>query len=323
MSASLVKNHSVQQDQISDAVPHLTIVRPSELRRDHLILLISNGAPLIGTIFAIVLAVFYGISTAVLWICFAMFIVGMLGMEVGCHRLFSHRAFKTTDGVRVFLGIAACMATQGPVTSWVSNHRMHHAYTDRDGDTHSPHVYRDKQLGVIEGLWHAHFGWMFSPERAYRGRYARDLLSDPIIRKIDRFYFFWVGLGLIVPALAAGWLTSSLHGFWEGFLWGGLVRTCLVQQLTYGVNSICHYVGVRPYESNDKSTNNLSLSIVTLGASLHNNHHAFPRTAKNAFHWYQIDLSWWFIRGLQRCGLVWDVHVPSAAELEKKLKIEI
>jgi stearoyl-CoA desaturase (delta-9 desaturase) len=299
-------------------IPHVTIPRPSQLNRERWIFAASIVLPCLGFIGAIALAFYSGI-TAVDGILFlSMFFLTVLGIEVGYHRLFSHHAFETVAPVRAFLAIAGCMALQGPVIYWVSNHRRHHIYSDQPTDPHSPYFHGDRPIGLLEGFWHSHIGWIFDPERTCPGRYGRDILKDPLIMTIDKYYFVWVFLGLLIPAILGGILTWTVAGILHGFLWGGMARMFLVQQGTYGINSFCHIWGDRPFQTREKSTNNLWLTIPTLGGSLHNAHHAFPNTAVNGFEWWELDPGAWFIRGLEKLNLIWNVKVPTPEMIEMK-----
>jgi stearoyl-CoA desaturase (delta-9 desaturase) len=231
------------------------------------------------------------------------------GVTVGFHRLFTHRAFKTSTPVRAILAALGSAAIEGPIVSWVADHRKHHVYSDVEGDPHSPHVDHGHGLkGALAGLYHAHVGWLFiHSQRGLKTRYAPDLLKDPVIRYIDRTFFVWAIAGFIVPFLL-GWLIggSVMHGV-SGMLWGGLVRVLLVHHSTFSVNSLCHFFGRRAYDTEDESRNVFWLSIPTLGESWHNNHHAFPTSAEHGMRRGQIDPSAWLIRGMEKVGLVWDV----------------
>jgi stearoyl-CoA desaturase (delta-9 desaturase) len=293
-------------------------VRPVALRRDRLVISLSNGIPLLGLMVALYIAFTNGVSRLDIGIFLVMYSISMTGMEVGFHRLFSHRSFEAATPIRIFLAIAGCTCTQGPVLSWVANHRMHHTHSDRDGDTHSPHIHSGRPLSLVSGLFHAQIGWLFRPERAVSGHYARDLLTDRTIRRIDSLYFLWVGVSVVVPAIAGGLLSQSWMGALTGFLWGGLARICLIQHFTYAINSIAHSMGSRPFKTQDRSTNNVLLALPTFGIGWHNNHHAFPFTAKNQFEWWQVDISWMIISTLGKLGWAWNIKVPTSAMLAAK-----
>jgi len=238
-----------------------------------------------------------------------MYVATGLGVTVGFHRLFTHRAFKAGKGVRTTLAILGSAAIEGPVISWVSDHRKHHAFSDQPGDPHSPHVDHGQGLrGALRGLLHAHIGWLFiHTQRGRHDRYAPDLLADPTLRWVDRWFFAWAvgGLGM---AFVLGWLIGgSLHTALTGLLWGGAVRMLVLHHVTYSINSLCHYFGRRAYETRDESRNLMWLAPLSFGESWHNNHHAFPTSAVHGLRRWQVDSSAAVIWLLERTGLAWDV----------------
>jgi stearoyl-CoA desaturase (Delta-9 desaturase) len=232
-----------------------------------------------------------------------------VGVTVGYHRLFTHRSFKTSAPMRALFAALGSAAIEGPVIEWVANHRKHHRFSDQPGDPHSPHVdHADGWRGAIGGLMHAHVGWIFSEEQmASEERYARDLLADPIVRFVDRTFPLWVLAGLAFPFALGIALTGSIAGGLTGLLWGGAVRVFFLHHATFSINSLCHFFGRRRFATGDESRNLLWLSLPTLGEAWHNNHHAFPTSARHGLRWWQLDPSAWLIAGLERCGLVWDV----------------
>ncbi|NEO46805.1 MAG: acyl-CoA desaturase [Moorea sp. SIO4A3] len=245
-----------------------------------------------------------------------MYILNFIGITVGYHRLFSHRAFHTVPFIRAFLAIAGCMAAQGPVTSWVHHHRCHHVYSDKDGDTHSPHLHQGGFWGFIQGFWHSHIAWIVNVDWQPPYKYAPDLIKDKLIRRIDNLYVFWVLLSLLIPGFLGGVLTGSVSGFLGGLIWGGAFRIFMVRQITFCVNSVCHLWGNELFTTSDMSKNNPIIAILTLGEGWHNNHHAFPNSARFGHHWWQLDLGWLFILLLKRLGLAWNVKLPSSDQLQ-------
>ena len=232
-----------------------------------------------------------------------------LGITVGFHRHLTHRAFKAKKPVRAALAILGSAAVEGPVISWVADHRKHHTFSDEPGDPHSPHVDHGGGLrGTLKGLAHAHLGWLFvHDQRALKTRYAPDLLKDPVIRFVDRTFVLWVLVGLAVP-FALGWaIGGSLHSALTGLLWGGLVRMFVLHHVTYSINSLCHFFGRRDYETGDHSRNLAWLAPFSFGESWHNNHHAFPTSARHGLRRWQIDASAGVIWLLEKTGLAWDV----------------
>ena len=241
------------------------------------------------------------------------------GITVGFHRLFTHKSFECPTWVKAAFAIAGSMAVQGPVIRWVADHRRHHAFSDRVGDPHSPHL-RERHgiAGTVSELWHAHIGWFFAEEKTRIKRFAPDLLVDRDLAKIDKRYFTWLFLTLAIPAVLGGLVTGSIRGAASALLWGGFVRVFLVHHVTWSINSICHVFGTRPFETRDRSSNVPWLAIPSLGESWHNGHHAFPTSAVHGVDRVQIDLSGLLISTLERLGLAWNVKRPTAAQIEAR-----
>lgn len=249
----------------------------------------------------------------------AMYVLCAFGTTIGFHRYFSHRAFEARPALKALLAVLGCMTMQGPLTQWVTDHRKHHALSDRDGDPHSPHAGRPEgAAGALRGFVHAHVGWMFRNLGMEQGRlWGHDLYEDRLVRAIDRLYVLWVAASLAIPA-AAGYALGGRERAVEGLLWGGLVRIFLYQHATFSVNSVCHMFGRRDYRSRDESRNNWLVSLLVFGEGWHNNHHAVPASARHGLERFELDPSWWVIRGLERLGLVWDVRVPDARARARK-----
>jgi stearoyl-CoA desaturase (delta-9 desaturase) len=240
-----------------------------------------------------------------------------LGVTVGFHRLFTHRAFAASRVVQFTLGVLGSMAVQGPLLQWVGCHRRHHQHSDRPGDPHSPHLHGRSLLGVLRGLWHAHLGWVFRPNPPDLDHYVKDLRHSRLLRAVSSLFPVWVALGLLLPAALGGVITRSWLGAWTGLVWGGLVRVFLVHHVTWSVNSVCHFWGPRPYRSGDESRNNFLFGVLALGEGWHNTHHAFPTSARHGLRWWQLDVSYWVIRALAVARLAWDVKVPTKQAQEQ------
>ncbi len=279
--------------------------------------------PLIGSVFATGLLVLKGVSGLDIGLLMIMYTLTLLGITVGFHRQFAHSSFKTNITIRIILAILGSMAAQGPVIHWVSNHRRHHQYSDEPGDTHSPHIYKGQNFAKLRGLWYSHIGWMLNGEVTNSTTFARDLLQDTAIVKVNQLYVVWVILGLSLPAFVGGILSATWIGALQGLLWGGLVRIFLAHHATWSINSITHLYGKRPFDTKEQSTNNIWLAIPTVGEAWHNNHHAFPNSAKLGLGWWQIDIGYWVIYTLEIFGLVWDVKAPTAGMIEAKKAIAI
>ena len=249
------------------------------------------------------------VSPADLAIALAMYLVTAVGITVGYHRLLTHRSFQTPKPLEYLFAVLGSMAVQGPVMSWVADHRKHHAHTDKDGDPHSPHVgHAGGARGVLAGLWHAHTGWLISTQgRADWKRYAADLYEDPGMRLISRHFVPLVLVGLAIPALAGYLVSGTLAGAATGLLWGGLVRIFFVHHVTWSVNSVCHFLGSRRFDTDDHSTNVFWLALPSLGESWHHNHHAFPRSAVHGLRRWELDPSAIVISTMEKLGLARNV----------------
>jgi stearoyl-CoA desaturase (delta-9 desaturase) len=265
--------------------------------------------PFLATLTAVVLLWNSLVSLDDLIIAAVMYLLTAVGITVGFHRLLTHRSFQTSKPLEYTFAVLGSMAVQGPVISWVADHRKHHAHTDEEGDPHSPHVNHDGGLrGVLAGLWHAHSGWLMSTQgRADWKRYAADLNEDPGMRRISRQFVPLVLLSLALPGLLGYAVSGTLTGAATGLLWGGLVRIFFVHQVTWSVNSVCHYFGTRRFDTDDRSTNVFWLALPSLGESWHHNHHAFPRSAVHGLRRWELDPSALIIASLEKLGLAWNV----------------
>jgi stearoyl-CoA desaturase (Delta-9 desaturase) len=249
-----------------------------------------------------------------------MYLVTGLGVTVGFHRYLTHRSFATSRPVRAALAALGSAAIEGPVISWVADHRKHHAFSDREGDPHSPHVgHEGGWRGALGGLLHAHVGWLFiHNQRGARDRYAPDLLADPVVSFVDRTFLVWA-LGGLAAAFGLGYaIGGSFYAALTGLLWGGAVRMLVLHHVTYSINSLCHFFGRRSFDTGDHSRNLLWLALPSFGESWHNNHHAFPTSAAHGLRRWQVDPSAAFIRALEAAGLAWDVVRVDPARQRRK-----
>ncbi|MGN6275106.1 MAG: acyl-CoA desaturase [Solirubrobacterales bacterium] len=265
--------------------------------------------PFLATVVAVVLLWNNWVSTADLVIAMAMYLLTAIGITVGFHRLLTHRSFQTSKRMEYLFASLGSMAVQGPVIAWVADHRKHHAHTDEEGDPHSPHVSPDGGVkGVFSGLWHAHTGWLMSSQgRADWKRYAADLYEDRGMRAINRRFPLFVLATLAIPTLAGYLVSGAFAGALTGLLWGGLVRIFFVHHVTWSVNSVCHFLGRRRFDTDDRSTNVFWLAIPSLGESWHHNHHAFPRSAVHGLKRWEPDPSAIIIATLEKLGLARNV----------------
>jgi stearoyl-CoA desaturase (delta-9 desaturase) len=279
--------------------------------------------PFLGVIAAAILTwdSFFGVRDLAIFA--AMYVGTALGVTIGFHRLLTHRAFQTRPWLRYTLAVLGSMSVQGPVIDWVADHRKHHTFTDEEGDPHSPHAGRGAGFGgMLAGLWHAHVGWLFQTHgQASSKRFARDLLEDPGMRRINRCFPLIALATLALPFLAGVLLSSGslVAGGVGALVWAGFVRIFLLHHVTWSINSICHFFGRRRFDTDDESTNVFWLALPSLGEAWHHNHHAFPQSAFHGLRWYELDPSGWLILALERVGLAWDVVKVSPDRARAKL----
>ena len=241
------------------------------------------------------------------------------GITIGFHRYFTHGSFRANKSVRFGLAVAGSMAVQGSVADWVADHRKHHANSDDEGDPHSPWRYGTSTRDVARGFWHSHMGWLLADDETDVGKYAPDLLKDPMINRISRLFPLLVAATLLLPAIIGGLVTMSWTGAFQALFWAGLVRLALVHQITWSINSICHITGKRPFKTRDHAGNVAWLAVPALGESWHNYHHADPTAARHGVLWRQIDPSAATIRFMERRGWVSRVRWPSEDRVRSKL----
>ena len=227
---------------------------------------------------------------SVLW-----WITGSLGIGLGFHRYLTHRGFRTYRWVERFLAVCASLAVQGGPVKWVAHHRKHHAHSDRDLDPHN----------ARRGFWWAHMGWIFHEVPGgdkfenYR-TYAKDLADDSFMLFLDRWYIgLQVALGLLL----------FLWGGWSFLIWGTFARLVFGWHCTWLVNSAAHKFGYQTYDARDESRNCWWVALLSFGEGWHNNHHAFPRSARHGLRWWEFDSNYLALAVLQTLGLVWDVRV--------------
>jgi stearoyl-CoA desaturase (delta-9 desaturase) len=249
-----------------------------------------------------------------------LYLFSAFGITIGYHRLLTHRSFEAPRGVRYALAIMGQTAVQGPVVDWVADHRKHHAFTDEEGDPHSPHLHGGGLKGALHGLYHAHMGWLFVTQgRADRRRYARDLMDDPVMKRISKLFPLNAVGGLALAFVLGLAVTGDVSGGLTALLWGGLVRIFFLHHVTWSINSVCHFFGRRRFAVDDHSTNVFWLAVPSLGESWHHNHHAFPRSARHGLRWWEIDVTGLVILAMKRLGLARDVVTVSPEKQAERL----
>ncbi|GAA0267990.1 acyl-CoA desaturase [Cryptosporangium japonicum] len=273
--------------------------------------------PFVALVAAVPVAWGWGLSWVDVALTVVFYVATCLGTTVGYHRYFTHGAFKAKRPLRIALGVLGSLAVQGPVRHWVADHRRHHAFSDREGDPHSPWRYGTSPLALVRGFWHAHLGWVLDRSLTNQERFAPDLLADADIRIVHRLFGPLTVVTLVAPALLGGLITWSWTGALSAFFWAGLVRITLLHHVTWSVNSVCHLIGERPFTVRDKSANFWPLALLSMGESWHNLHHADPTNARHGVYPGQIDVSARVIRIFELLGWAYDVRWPTPERLAK------
>jgi len=249
-----------------------------------------------------------GISLPAVLVALGLYVFRGLGITAGYHRLLAHRSFQTSRPLQFVMAFAGSLAIQGGPLWWVAHHRSHHRDTDKVADIHSP---------VTRGFWQSHMGWMMSPGAFQeQGANARDLHRFPELKWLQRYYVFLLlgqalalyGLGALMNAWRPEWGTSGA----QMLVWGLFVTTVLTWHVTFAVNSVCHTWGRRPYDTGDASTNNPIIGVLAYGEGWHNNHHMYPFSARHGLEWWQLDITWWVLKGLDKLKLVSGLKLPKA-----------
>ncbi|AOS61574.1 acyl-CoA desaturase [Actinoalloteichus hymeniacidonis] len=273
--------------------------------------------PFLALIAAVPFAWGWGLSWLDIGLGAIFFVFSGLGITAGFHRYFTHGSFKANRPLRVGLAIAGSMALQGPVITWVADHRRHHAFSDKEGDPHSPWMFGTSPAALAKGFWHAHTGWLFERDLTNSQRFAPDLLADPDIARVQRQFGLWTVVSLVLPGVLGGLISWSIWGGITAFFWAGLVRVGLLHHVTWSVNSICHMVGERPFQARDKSANFWPLAILSFGESWHNLHHADPTCARHGVQRGQIDITARLIWMFEKFGWATKVRWPTTQRLAR------
>jgi stearoyl-CoA desaturase (Delta-9 desaturase) len=273
--------------------------------------------PLVALVAAIPFAWGWGLGWTDVVLATTFYFVSGLGVTVGFHRYLTHGSFKANRPLRIALAIAGSLAMQGPVVKWVADHRRHHAFSDKEGDPHSPWLFGTNARAVAKGFWHSHMGWLFDRDTTNEKRFTPDLLVDQDIQRVDRLFTLWSALTLLVPTVLGGLLTWSWWGALTALFWAGLVRVAFLHHITWSINSICHMIGDQPFVARDRSRNVWPLAVLSFGESWHNLHHADPTCARHGVRRGQVDISARVIWVFEKLGWVRDVRWPTARRLAK------
>lgn len=301
-----------------DTVLAATLGSDRKRTSEQIILAIFIVVPFLALLAAVPVAWGWGVSWRDLVIAAVMYTICCHGVTIGFHRHFTHMAFKAKRPLRIALAVAGSMAVEGPVVRWVADHRKHHRFSDKEGDPHSPWRYGETIPALLKGLFWAHVGWMFNELQTPLQQYAPDLIKDPAVRRVSRFFWLWTTISLLFPPLVGGLWTMSFTGALTAFFWGSLVRIALLHHVTWSVNSICHAVGKHPFRSRDKSGNVWWLAVLSCGESWHNLHHADPTSARHGVLRGQLDSSARVIHWFEKLGWAWDVRWPTAERIRSR-----
>lgn len=240
------------------------------------------------------IALWTGVSLGSFIMCLAMYFVMMFGVTAGYHRYLSHRTFRTSRWFQFVLALMGTLSLQKGNLWWAANHRDHHRYSDEKEDLHSP---------IQHGFWWSHFGWILSDKyEETRWERIRDFAKFPELVWLNNYW--------IIPYVAMCALTFFTLGL-EYLVWGCFIATLLSMHSTFCVNSLLHLWGKRVYKTSDQSRNNYFLAILTLGEGFHNNHHYYPASAAQGFHWWQLDITYYVLWILEKLGVVWNLRTPT------------
>ncbi len=298
-------------------VPLLPVLAGHRPVAEHVVVAVFVGVPFLGLVAAVPLAWGWGLSWLDVGLTLAFYLLSGLGVTVGFHRLFTHRSFTAVRPLRISLAVAGSLAFQGDVIGWAADHRRHHAFTDAEGDPHSPWAYGHSVRGLARGFVHAHVGWLFDRHKTNAARFVPDLIADADVARVSRQVPLWTAVGLLAPALIGGLATMSLWGAVTAVFWAGLVRVAVLHHVTWSINSICHMIGDRPYATRDRSANVWPLAVLSMGESWHNLHHADPTCARHGVRRGQVDMSARLIRIFEQLGWARDVRWPTTARLAR------
>jgi stearoyl-CoA desaturase (delta-9 desaturase) len=276
------------------------------------------GLPFLAILAAVPVAWNRGLGWHDVVITMVMYTVAGHGITVGFHRCFTHGSFKPARPLRIALALAGSLAIEGPVIRWVADHRRHHAFSDREGDPHSPWRYGETVPALLRGLWWAHTGWLFDVEHTSRTKYAPDLMADKDLRRVDAAFPALIAVSVLTPAIVGGLWSMSWQGAATAFFWGSLVRIGLLHHVTWSINSICHAIGERPFASRDRSANVWWLAVLSMGESWHNLHHADPTCARHGVDPGQLDSSARVIWAFEKLGWASNVRWPRSERLDGK-----
>ncbi len=240
------------------------------------------------------------------------FVTGAWGVTLNYHRTLTHRSLRMVKPLEYLTALFATLTFQGGPIQWVATHRVHHAHSDHEGDPHD----------ITRGITWAHITWLFRtnpsvPRGDLLKKYAPDLYSQPYYRALQALHVP-LQIALIVGLYFIGQAFGGVG--WSWVVWAGFGRLVYTYHTTWLVNSAAHTVGYRSYSTRDKSTNSWWVALLTSGEGWHNNHHAFPFSARHGLRKREVDFTWMSIKFLAFLHLVDNVRVPTEA-MRARLKL--
>ncbi len=263
-----------------------------------------NTVAFVAVHLAPIAALWSGVTTTSIILAVTLYVVRMFGVTAGYHRYFSHRSFKTSRFGQFLFAFLAQSSAQKSVLWWAALHRHHHAHSDQEEDVHSP---------VHRGFFYSHVGWIFDKKHdATRVEDVPDLAKYPELRFLDRHQ--------LVPAIALAIVCFLIDG-WAGLFVGFFLSTVFLYHGTFFINSLAHVHGNQRYVTGDDSRNNWWLALITLGEGWHNNHHAYQRSTRQGFRWYEIDITYYVLRALSWTGFVWELGEPPAEVVRNERRV--
>ena len=271
----------------------------------------ATGATAVGAALAVGIAISRSqIEPFYLVICILLFFLTGIGVSLGFHRYFSHKSFEAARWFLVFLAVAGIASGEGYFFRWIYDHRMHHTFSDRPGDPHSPYWYGTRQLHGWRGFLHAHMLWLLRPRRPLQGYLIADMVSDATYVALDKWSPAITAMGIVLPGLfALVCVEARPFAFLNGCLWGGFVRMFVLNHIVWSVNSFGHLFGTTIEGLRSQARNNLTLGILAFGDGWHANHHERPTIARHGFGAAQPDANYLILVVLRRLRIVWQVNI--------------
>jgi stearoyl-CoA desaturase (Delta-9 desaturase) len=272
--------------------------------RDNDDIIYPSAIPFVTVHLACIAVIWTGVTWQAVAICAVLYWLRIFGIGAGYHRYFSHRAYSTSRAFQLVLALLSQSTAQKSVLWWAAKHRHHHLHSDTEQDVHSPRH---------QGFFYSHVGWIF-----VRRHDTTDLAKVADFARYPELA--WLHRFELAPAIALGvlcWLIGGWPGLVVGFFWS----TVLVYHATFCINSLAHVHGRQSYVTGDDSRNNWLLALITMGEGWHNNHHAYQSSVRQGFRCWQVDPTFYILKGLSWLRLVWGLKTPPEAVLRNEHRL--